>query len=313
MKKSRIIIPALAMIAFSMAASISGAVAWFTATRTASIDAGTYAVVKTSANMNVTLTQGVGTTVSDQNGHVVTVGGVLTDGSFDHLNEKIYTPDDTGTKIKSVLPLRGEGAADASSLKRGETSDNPAQNIYTAITWDVKFSIAFTSGGDSIGLFLDCEEDTVSNAQVGRSRFEVYGGAAADTATGFRMAFVPKATSTNAVARVFADLQTSGNCKYVNSGTAGDALPAGQAYSGDLIPSSYNTALPESFNSLSDATSRVDYFGKFAYSAGATVDLEYTVVCWFEGTDPNITERSGMVLQSVVTHLQFKAINLPAA
>ena len=52
MKKSRIVIPALAMIAFSMAASITGAVAWFTATRTATVTSGAYAVVKTSSNLH---------------------------------------------------------------------------------------------------------------------------------------------------------------------------------------------------------------------------------------------------------------------
>ena len=64
MKKSRIIIPALAMIAFSVAASIAGTVAWFTASRTAQINAGTYAVVKTSAELKCVLSNGVGRKLS---------------------------------------------------------------------------------------------------------------------------------------------------------------------------------------------------------------------------------------------------------
>ena len=37
MKKSRIIVPALAMLTLSVAASVTGTVAWFTASRTASM------------------------------------------------------------------------------------------------------------------------------------------------------------------------------------------------------------------------------------------------------------------------------------
>ena len=46
MKKSKIIVPALAIITLSTAASITGTVAWFTANRTASVTVGDMAVVK---------------------------------------------------------------------------------------------------------------------------------------------------------------------------------------------------------------------------------------------------------------------------
>ena len=55
MKKTRIIAPALAIIAFSTAASIAGSVAWFTASRQVTINAGSYAVVKTNSDLTVEL------------------------------------------------------------------------------------------------------------------------------------------------------------------------------------------------------------------------------------------------------------------
>ena len=61
MKKSKIIVPALAIIAFSTAASIAGSVAWFTASRTVSISGGEYSVVKLTSDLKCTLTAGVGT------------------------------------------------------------------------------------------------------------------------------------------------------------------------------------------------------------------------------------------------------------
>ena len=103
MKKSKIIVPALALIAFSMAASITGSVAWFTANRTATINAGTYVVVKTSANLEFTLTGGIGTEVDTNSDNTIltqttpqtgsAVGNKLTDGSFDHVGKMIYTPN----------------------------------------------------------------------------------------------------------------------------------------------------------------------------------------------------------------------------
>ena len=304
MKKSRIIIPALAMIAFSVAASITGTVAWFTATRTANIDAGTYTVVKTTANMTKTVTAGLGTSV-DGSG-AVTVDGVLTDGSFDHAgtNKYIYAPDKTGTKVGGRYAL---ASATESNLTRGEDeSHNP---IYTAVTWSVKFSMEFGASGSDIGLFLDLstsvfdpDQDSVASGKQ-------------DTAKGFRMAFIP--TGTNAASgttRVFADLQAAANCKYVNGEPAvSAALPAGASYSSPiLIDNSNNNGLADSY-AASAVASMTNYFGTFTFAANTTVDLEYTVVCWFEGTDPNIIngdEDHETVFNDVAVSLDFAAIDL---
>ena len=220
MKKSRVIIPALAMIAFSVAASITGAVAWFTASRTASIDAGTYTVVKTSAELEYKLTRGAGTTVN-QAGDTVSVSGVLTDGSLDHDSSIIYTPAADG---RSLLPANNDKRAIAlteevsgetqykaysdyeSLLERGSTvarQDNPSKTIYTAVTFELEFTVTFGEVAGDIGLFLDNTEELVNNVLVKKSHFEVDG--TPKTAKGFRMAFLPHEAAGNA--KIFADLQ----------------------------------------------------------------------------------------------------------
>ena len=45
MKKSRIIVPALAMLTLSVAASVTGTVAWFSASRTKTLTANNLAVL----------------------------------------------------------------------------------------------------------------------------------------------------------------------------------------------------------------------------------------------------------------------------
>jgi hypothetical protein len=313
MKKTRIIIPALAMIAFSVAASITGTVAWFTANRTAQIEAGSFTVVKTSSNLDVTLAPGVGTTV-DNDADTVTVNNKMTDGSVQHLSTPtIYTPAESGTELAATNGSVAVSSASESNMLRGIDEDD--QNIYTAVTYQMSFTLTFGASQKDVGLYLDCTAN--------HSRFEVTGPASTkstpSTAKGFRMAFIPNASG-DANARVFADLQTAANCKHldgsITSGWAAGNNYGGIAYDNDLIDSAYSTALPTSGN-RSAYQSRPDYLGTFEFAdadANHQVTLTFYVVCWFEGTDPEIVNREhDDDYQTVASYLHFEAKDLPAA
>ena len=327
MKKSRIIIPALAMIAFSVAASVTGAVAWFTASRTATISSGSYAVVKTSAELSAKVTGGIGTSVTN---NAVEFNGVLTDASFNHKQDKrlVITPNESGTGLKVASgktvgvdenPYDGAGIialddANATNMKRGVTADTPAKNIYTIATFDIEFKISFGAVAGDVGLFLD--------NTAGKTSVTVNGGADPVTATGFRMAFTQKGTLTDGSQThntVLADLQSSTAAKYVAG--ASDTTLSGTGYVAneyDLIDSSYNAALPtiESGTELDPMTrakqmNRPDFLGFFKYKASSEVKLSYTVVCWFEGTDPNVKNQDDPAkYQKVISNLHFEAINM---
>lgn len=318
MKKSRVIIPALAMIAFAVAASVSGAVAWFTASRSAEITAGTYAVVKTSNNLACELidTKAVGASVS---GDTVSVSGVLSDGSFSHKSNKIYTPNDAGSGFASgdKAEIALNDANLATLLERGTTNDS--KTIYTAITWNMKFTVTFGQVPGNIGLYLD-NTDAATKSYIKLNSDTGTPG----TAKGFRMAFVPVGATAGSAGRatVFADLQTSAKCSYISGLT--DEFLTGVGYTStdyDLIDSAWTgstAALPTSTSTYAECTSRPDYLGTFTYAANTTVYLEYTVVCWFEGTDENIvnpgpTADLSTYYQSVKANLCFEAINIPSA
>ena len=302
MKKSRIIIPALAMIAFSVAASVTGAVAWFTASRSAQISAGSYSVVKTSADLKASIAPGVGTSVNT-NTNTVSFNGLLTDGSFDHKDKFFTWPDSTGKKMGGTVDLTDTDLAD--KLERGTSSDS--KTIYTAATFDVSFTIAFGATGEDVGLFL--------NNQAGKTSFTVNGGGTAVTATGFRMAFIPKVVPTDSLGRatVLADLQDDESCKYIGDKSAQElATTSYVATDYDLIDKDYVTAMPaEGALAKADALKRADYLGFFHFSSGQSITLTYTVCAWFEGTDPNIVNQpSNELYQTVVSQLFFEAINL---
>ena len=190
-------------------------------------------------------------------------------------------------------------------LKGGTASDS--KNIYTAATFDISFTISFGATEGDVGLYLD--------TNAGKSSFTVSDAAEAATAKGFRMAIVPKTIPGTSFGRatVFADLQDDSLCKYVAD--TSDTTLGGTAYVAndyDLIDKDYATALPEEGAlEKANALKRADYLGFFKFSSGAQITLTYTVVAWFEGTDPEIVNRTAPELyQSVVSKLNFEAINL---
>ena len=167
MKKSKIIIPALAMIAFSTVASIAGTVAWFTASRQVTVSAGSYAVVKTTSNLDCTLTQGVGTTVS---GKTVTVAAKLTDASFNHKTGKVYQPNDAGDALATTNPeVALTDSNFESKITRATITENAESiTVYSVVTWDIEFAVSFGAKAGDYGLFLDCF-CTAINSEFGTS------------------------------------------------------------------------------------------------------------------------------------------------
>lgn len=232
MKKSKVIIPAIALLAFSVAASITGTVAWFTANRVATIKASSFAVVNTTTDLSVVLGQGVGTQVSVDSGsnHEISVldGYKLTDGSLDHAqtSHKIVSPDETGTLVGKEVALASADRAATTAAAANSLIRDAATHTYTAFTWDMTFSVKFGgSAGYNAGLFLDLSDpDSYMHEKVHLAKdFDVpastyYTDAACtdanviaagpvtaeggidcykktpdDTGKAFRIAFVPKA------------------------------------------------------------------------------------------------------------------------
>ena len=304
MKKSKIIVPALAMIAFSTAASIAGSVAWFTASRQVTVNAGTYAVVKTTTNLQVDVADGIGATANNNSKSISVGTNLLTDASFDHDDEVIFVPNADGTDIDDTKtqPL---ATATANNLKR-ETLTGGAV-VYSAITWEISFTLGFGATSGNYGLYLD--EENSSFVGSGSQNY---------TAKGFRMAFVPFDPAGYSISSgssrdkvVYAGLQESGKCTYVADDTDFD----GTAYSTAenekvLVYQGYHNdhALPAEGEGVTD---RADYLGTFGFIANTSVKLCYKVVCWFEGTDENVVNQDDPAkYQSVEATLKFSAIKM---
>ena len=180
-KKSKIVVPALALILLSTAASISGSVAWFTASRSTQVKTGEFTVVRTGDDLAVALTAGAGidNTIANQTLNAKENYN-LTDASFDHtfhdtsvdgwstwVSPFVVEPDVPRQNILDVVQL-GTGISEHALTKTAnlETALNRGTNVYSAYTWDMTFSITFSeSSTKNQGLFLDlASADTYMHA-----------------------------------------------------------------------------------------------------------------------------------------------------
>ena len=178
-KKSKIVVPALALILLSTAASISGSVAWFTAARTAVVKAGEFAVVRTGDDLDVSFESVAGTRVHDPDALTpdgipadtvqVKEGYALTDASFDHTKingDGPYVVKPTVSR-DNVLDVQGIDD-DIANQAAWETALNRGTGVYSAAIWKMTFAIDFSeSSTDDVGLFLDLSSsDTYMHEKV---------------------------------------------------------------------------------------------------------------------------------------------------
>ena len=137
MKKSKIIIPAAAILALSVGASITGTVAWFTAARSVNVNVKNLAAIDTAGDLSVVLkpvTEG-GATVLD---HDVTLTA-LRDASYD--GAKIYgcTTDTGAVDGKDVEVVRVTGTQEITNTPVTVMAGSKSVQIYAINQWDATF------------------------------------------------------------------------------------------------------------------------------------------------------------------------------
>ena len=136
MKKSKIIIPAAAILALSVGASVTGTVAWFTASRTASFGVNNMAVINTAGDLKVSLTEGIGTEITGTTPAVKL--SYLRDASYDAINNQAYvaTLNNDGTYITGT---RNVERTLTESVSITEGSSSSYNKVYVINEWTATF------------------------------------------------------------------------------------------------------------------------------------------------------------------------------
>jgi len=256
MKKTKIIIPALAGLCISAAASVSGTVAWFAASRITKITAENIAVVNPEGSLSCSLSS---------------IANTATDGSKvslkkngEALGNKTYRLRDAsiactaGQTIPTVYKATGVDPTTHAGTGFSSVASSYVDSETDAICYTAAWKMTFTMSGTS------SDEYDITFNKASSTLGEITGNE--EIYVGFRVAFM---TSTDFW--IWAPNDGSSSLSYVN-GTTASSLGA---YTGDDI--------------ISDDT----VFGTIGTSgntAGKTKSLDVYAYMWFEGTNENVQE-----------------------
>lgn len=276
MKKSKIIVPALALLLLSTAATVSGSVAWFTANRTFETSINDFEVVNTEGNLDVEMTAGLGTTVTN-NVAAINNGVKLGDASFNHTDGHLFTDTITANTYKDL------GTYTDAITTNANWRVGSAGTTYYAVSWKMTFKYTFAADQSTQNLYLD-PTSTMTKSDVATKAAQ--NESTADASIGFRIAFVGE-TATYTTKKVWSDLETDENMQsydYVAStSTKGN-------YNGDIISTADagGTSGLVANTAETGANTAANYLGNFNYSqinGQSVASITFGCVAWFEGCD----------------------------
>lgn len=278
MKKSKIIVPALGLLLLSTAASVSGTVAWFTASSSASFETNTFTVASSAGTLARTLVAGTGTALSAEDGSADSTkiqqatNTKLTDGSYNHSTGVVWSHN-MNTPANDTTHCISKGTDSGTNWQAGTLGTD---TLYHAVSWTVNFTYTFGSSNANQDFYFDVTSTMTAS-----------GIATNDTAKGFRIAII----STNTI--VWAKLQTASNCKYIDSDTGTGITSQAKDYvaADHLIDSAVTTSMEGvvASDAVASNTSAINYLGTFT-TGSATLSVKF--VAWYEGTDPNVVNES---------------------
>ncbi len=282
MKKSKIIVPAMGILCLSMAAAVTGTVAWFTASRVKSLTMSNIKVYNPESSLVMNVSSIVNTTV-DSSGEVPVV---------------THSPlRDASVNLASTPAVWGTNLADDGSVDSFRSIASPYAagtidtiDIFYATSFKVSFNLNATSGYN-YELFFDSVTslNSVTALSAGTN----------DVLSALRIG-----VKTSSSYFVWAPRTVDASLKKI---TAADDDAAGVAESRAIIGSA---ALPTTTDDILDAgyTSNMGYIGEvpFKVTSGEQTTLDITVFTWFEGTDSKCIQDSKGIETAFAAGMTFK-------
>ncbi|MCQ2771676.1 MAG: hypothetical protein MJ238_00145 [Bacilli bacterium] len=281
MKKSRIILPAIALLAVSGIASVTGTVAWFTASQSAAISVGNIAAINTAGDLvaNIRGISGIktpNTVTADGNAPAEGETGdyisgktfnleYLRDCSYDAMNDEYHIASVTNKAVDGYINVtdKVESKTPAGYFNDGTTKNN----VCFAAVWDIDFTIDSDAFGE-YELFFDptgTKSKLSGTTEIGKA---------------FRLAMVSDDETV-----IWAPQASTANenipTKYVKMG---ETAPAVANYDADDFIDAAANVVYTSSDTKSSATG-----SKYHLASGLKADETTTVhfVAWFEGSDKN--------------------------
>ena len=320
-KKSAVVIPALARIAVTAAASVSGTVAWFTANRSVTVTGSNFNAVAQDGDLSIELGNVLVGVVADGNTGSVKMADKtsLTDASYDPDYSKLYTKilgDDnthtntivTGYEELGIATEQGDAGAVKSNHKwfYENGSGNDKTTVYYGVSWTWNFTYVFKSDANDMGLFFNIKDSTIGivnkdgdTNKKNRNGTE-YKNSAFKVGTGFRLARQAENDTDNKNENqtiVWAP-QGGKNSRVIGTeATATHEFDTGIFHTVGETNASTATDLATDYKTK-NSNNGYCFLGRLT-SKAATISVKCTA--WFEGTDPNVVNEA---LNQVVTTTQ---------
>lgn len=302
MKKSKIIIPALGVILLTTAASVSGTVAWFLATKDITVTAASFKVNNIDGSLDAVAVAGVGTT-ANQKAVTVAEKTELTDGSFDHTSKKAVRLNKSTWELGDghvVYDDLGVADKDADPQKWLISTGTDGVKYYAAVSFAYELTYTFQGATEAQDLYFDWKTSTLTATSVSE-------GDAQNTQYGFRIFMY---TKTNSI--LWSNHDISGETpKAPTYVTASHKNQAGIDYASPVVVLAEQTAEASQTEiktlldkgDPSDAQKELK-LGQFTTATGGN-KITVNCVAWFEGTDPNVI--SGAKMATMSASLSFSA------
>lgn len=292
MKKSRIILPAVALLTISTVAAASSTVAWFSATREITINTNEVGVYNPESNLEIVLTgvSEAGSKVKDNEPRIIDLPSYLRDGSVDLNSGKVYKKDLVATDTYNEVT--------------GFTSEKALINdqetvIYRATSWKMTFSMKDATP-DSYAIFLNIS----------------------DLATSFTHKAVSEKDEHNVYKSLRLGLKYDGG--FVVVAPFYDATDNSLAYvNGTSSTGTYDKAIIKSSTKIGTSEITTDTLNSDGYkdtnayvgtiAGGKDKSLDVTAYLWFEGMDKNCVNGAESVLNTKVNAaLSFYSVRVLA-
>lgn len=291
MKRFLLVGLSLSFVLFTMAASITSTVAWFSSTRVAYTSAGNFEVVQIDGSMECDLYKGVGTKISADGKHVL-VGNADPDIEYILLDSSVDL--DTGHAYRLNRESSGYqdmGAAAESNWHCDTRLDDEGNTLwyYAAVSWTIDFKYTFRTESDDVGVYLNLKASTMSAQTPSEAAI---GGHTEKSQYGFRIAFLPTGGGGFVFGNSSADPTT---LRYV-SGTTPGLAPTGSVKTytaSNYVTYGSDKPIYDDGPGHEDAPERI-----CTLTRDNTHNL-VTCIAWFEGEDPNVIHGTQMDIMNV--------------
>lgn len=282
MKKSKVIIPALAMLVLSTAASVTGTVAWFTANRTATITTGNFAVVKTDGTLDVSCTYGVGTAVTTDGSGKNTIVNPVTDAkigdiSFNPATKQLWNDTGAGTAFRTIgdnTSYRSQPVTNGSGTHAWKINDK----TYHAFTWKITVSYEWGADYTPLNIMFDWGSSAMTATSQSTGR--------AHTKFGFRIALIGMTDASTPNHTVVWSKLSDADRAATDLDSDGNTTDPGEAASKFSAVVGSSEAAQYGADSKSTDNDNYSYFGTDVYALGGTAIGSATAIgSWAKATD----------------------------